>query len=39
MVVESALLLQVKRVKETPSFSVRSMSNLNHVGTRSGLLA
>jgi fatty acid synthase subunit alpha len=31
------LLLQVTRVKETPSFSIRSISNMNRVGTRSGL--
>ena len=39
MVVAFTSLLQVTRVKETPSFLIRSMSDMNRVGTRSGLLA
>ena len=39
MVVAFVSLLQVTRVKEALSFLIRSMSNMNRVGTRSGLLA
>ena len=39
MVVASVSLLQVTRVKETLSFSIRLISNMNRVGTRIGLLA
>ena len=39
MVMAFVSLLQVTRVKETPSFLICLMSNMNHVGTRSGLLA
>ena len=39
MVVGYVLLLQVTRVKDMPSFSIRSISSMNRVGSRSGLLA
>ena len=36
MVVVSVLLLQVTGAKETPSFSIRSMSSMNKLGQEVG---